>query len=173
MYYDCWLSCYFIGVKNPIHFLISWELSISSDFLIEMDNGRQRAHSASSLKSLHVYGPSSKWTKHQARSTPELRMYMQQSMLSGLNTTVPQSLVPQDLGRAHKPKPKQGTTKCCANFCKSCCSLRLFLVFSQLVIGATITAVSFYLFFYTTNSLKIRDTPFWAGIPVSDYDSLK
>lgn len=131
-----------------------------------MDNGRQRAHSASSLKAVQIYGPSSKWTKHQARSTPELRMYMQQSMLSGLNTTVPQSLVPQHLGRAHKPRPKHGTTNCCAKFCTSCCSVRLFLVFSQLVIGAAITAISFYLFFYTTNSLRIRDTPFWAGIPL-------
>jgi hypothetical protein len=136
-----------------------------------MDNGRQRAHSASSLKSLHIYGPSSKWTKRQARSTPELRLYMQQSMLSGLNTTVPQSLIPQDFARKHKPKPQSSKRKrcCTGNFCRSCCSLRLFLVFWQLILGAAITAMSFYLFFYVTDSLKVRDTPFWAGIPVCIY----
>lgn len=133
-----------------------------------MDNGRQRAHSASSLKSLHIYGPSSRWTKRQARSTPELRLYMQQSMLSGLNTTVPQSLIPQDFARKHKPKARSSKRKgCCrGNFCRSCCSLRLFLVFWQLILGAAITAMSFYLFFYVTDSLKVRDAPFWAGIPV-------
>lgn len=133
-----------------------------------MDNGRQRAHSASSLKSLHIYGPSSKWTKRQARSTPELRLYMQQSMLSGLNTTVPQSLIPQDFARKHKPKSRSSKRKgcCTGNFCRSCCSLRLFLVFWQLILGAAITAMSFYLFFYVTDSLKVRDTPFWAGIPL-------
>ena len=139
-----------------------------------MDNGRQRAHSASSLKSSHIYGPSSKWTKRQARSTPELRLYMQQSMLSGLNTTVPQSLIPQDFAKTHRPnlRPIKGKGCCRGNFCRSCCSLRLFLVFWQLVLGATITAMSLYLFFYVTDSLKIRDTPFWAGIPVSYLVSL-
>ncbi|XP_060075640.1 uncharacterized protein LOC132555301 [Ylistrum balloti] len=134
---------------------------------VAMDNGRQRAHSASSLKSLSLYAPGQKWSNRQARSTPELRLYMQQSMLSGLNTTVPQSLVPQDFNSCHKPRKKcRHDRQSCRGFCHECCTLKLFLVILQLLVGATISGAAFYLYFFSTKSLKIRETSFWAGIPL-------
>lgn len=137
---------------------------------VAMDNGRQRAHSASSLKSLGLYAPGQKWAKRQARSTPELRLYMQQSMLSGLNTTVPQSLIPQDFNSCHRPrrkKPHHYDKGSCRGFCKECCTVKLFLTILQMFIGAGISGVAFYLYFFSTDSIKIRETSFWAGIPVS------
>ncbi|KAJ8301376.1 hypothetical protein KUTeg_020363 [Tegillarca granosa] len=131
-----------------------------------MENGRPRAHSASSLKSIGLYNPGQKWSKRQARSTPELRLYMQQSMLSGLNTTVPQSLIPHDLNCRHKPKRRRGKDNSCGLFCRECCTCKLFLAILQLFVGAATTAVAFYLFYFVTTSLKTRETPYWAGIPL-------
>ncbi|KAK3102060.1 hypothetical protein FSP39_008475 [Pinctada imbricata] len=130
-------------------------------------NDRQRAHSASSLKSLSLYSIGPKWTKRQqTRSTPELRLYMQQSMLSGLNTTVPQSLIPHDISRSHRPKPRPRRHGSCGEGCRECCSARLVLAVIELLIGAAITGLGLYLHFFVTTSLRVRETPYWAGIPL-------
>lgn len=141
--------------------------------MVARENGRPRAHSASSLKAIQIYGvDNKKWSPRNTRSTPELRLYMQQSMLSGLNTTVPQSLIPHDLTCRHKMKFRSGKLQAgdgnigCGDRCRQCCRLRLALVLLQLCLGIAITTLAFYIQVFTA-TLDVRETPHWAGIPVS------
>lgn len=47
-----------------------------------------------------------------------------------------------------------------------CCRVHIFLVFMQLVLGGGVTALSVYLYLFLP-VLPVRETPFWAGAPVS------
>lgn len=47
-----------------------------------------------------------------------------------------------------------------------CCRINVLLVIMQLCLGGMVTTLAFYMGTLTP-SLKIRECPYWAGIPVS------
>ncbi|CAH1782945.1 unnamed protein product [Owenia fusiformis] len=51
------------------------------------------------------------------------------------------------------------------NFEMKCCKIKVLLVTMQLCVGIVITALSFYLQ-TLSSSMKIRETPYWAGLPL-------
>ena len=123
-------------------------------------SGRPRAHSASSIKFTSVSAPS-RLKKGASYSSPELR-----SMLVELETTVPLSIIPSALGSSRGFKPGQrmaGGSRCCD--CQ-CCRLHILLVTLQVLLGVTITAMSLYVQLFIP-AARLRETPYWAGVPVS------
>ena len=103
------------------------------------------------------------------------------SMQNGLSTTVPQSLIHHDLNCSHQPSGPQrarggARSRSMAaarprgrreSFEMKCCRINVLLVVMELGLGIVITALGFYMQTLTP-SLKARELPYWAGIPVSN-----
>ncbi|KAK6175047.1 hypothetical protein SNE40_013588 [Patella caerulea] len=135
-----------------------------------MVTSRPRAHSASSIKLTLINSRDNS----AARSTPELR-----SMLTGLETTVPQNLSPDDFSTTHRPRrvkrkavemtsADDGCCVCCKRCCGCCrcCRCHILLVILQLLLGCGITALTFYVHLYYP-VIGMRETPYWAGVPLT------
>ena len=97
------------------------------------------------------------------------------SMYYGMSTTVPQNLVHHDLNNSHQPvnRARQHRRRTISvqsreHFEMRCCRINVLLVVMQLCLGIVITALGLYME-TLTGSLKIRECPYWAGVPVSIY----
>ncbi|XP_006819310.1 sarcospan-like [Saccoglossus kowalevskii] len=86
------------------------------------------------------------------------------SQAASLNTTVPQNIVQEDLhSDTHTPvRPLKEKHK---KYHLQCCTLPVCLVMLQVLLGATVTVFGFVML-NISPSLKVRDTPYWSGIPL-------
>ena len=109
-----------------------------------------------------------------------LSLQHSRSMQNGLSTTVPQNvtLVDFELG-GHKQRGRKQSAwsrstivrklslpRTKESFEARCCKIHVLLVVMQLCLGTVIAALGFYMESLSP-SLKIRECPYWAGIPVS------
>ena len=97
----------------------------------------------------------------------------QPSMFNGMSTTVPQNLAHHDLNNSHQPSARARqhrrrtiSVQSREHFEMRCCRINVLLVVMQLFLGIVITALGLYME-TLTKSLKIRECPYWAGVPVS------
>ena len=96
---------------------------------------------------------------------------------AGTGGAGPSSTTPRSTGGSSHNKPRQprhqrprlstltSLNKTYESFEMRCCKINVLLVTMQLCLGATITALGFFMQ-TLTSTLRIRECPFWAGIPV-------
>ncbi len=141
---------------------------------MEISNSpRPRAHSAPqvSLLSTTTSNGGVVTSPHRHGGSSGIR-----TMQNGMATTVPQSMVPHDLRCSHTPSnrslrriPRQRHLSVSSrreSFEMRCCRINVLLVTMQLCLGVVVTALGFYMQTLTP-TLGVRDSPYWAGIPVS------
>lgn len=98
----------------------------------------------------------------------------QPTMHNGMSTTVPQNMIHHDLNTNHQPlarvrhaRRRTISVQSREHFEMKCCRINVLLVVMQLCLGIMITALGLYME-TLTESLKIREYPYWAGVPVSE-----
>ncbi|XP_077987252.1 sarcospan-like [Glandiceps talaboti] len=98
-------------------------------------------------------------------STASSENFESRTQMPSLATTVPQNIVQEDLhSDTHTPSPRPFKEKH-RKYHLRCCSLPVCLVMLQILLGATIAIFGFVMV-NISPSLKIRDTPYWSGIPL-------